>query len=524
MRAPVPALLLLALVLAACPRWQSSRVPPPSLEHRWQRAQQQWQSPGLSAGYAAWASLDPATAQGQEAHHRLATAAGHYQRAVTLIQTGQPGGRQELQRGKAVAPMDPALFLPLARACRAQDNAFLALQYYRSYLGSSAASGLEAAAARQELAELAREFGELWEGSAPERPSPGSVISKVPPAAILFIGTAFGLLLAVALSNLGARRRRGRSLAELAQAYPELQPALAYLIGRLRHELLKHRIGAAADVAHALAAGQSSAELRVFLHRRLYGGERLDEAWSGYLQSFRRALGPDFDLARHRTFASAERAIKQLQTLELPLLRGERAAVRKLVAAHKRLEAFDRGLAELVGRMQRTSLDSELFTQAMQAVRSEPLAGQVPLDTVELIGPTEPVFVAVYRTDLMLILKNLLRNAILAVGRAPPPRQIAADVLVELLPTGEELVLLRVHDTSPEPLTPEQIYRSSDAEAAGAQRGLGLVTAALSLYSGSISVEPGRSGYRKCVAVHLFRTLEAAEHNVGPEDEAAFGH
>ena len=57
----------------------------------------------------------------------------------------------------------------------------------------------------------------------------------------------------------------------------------------------------------------------------------------------------------------------------------------------------------------------------------------------------------------------------------------------------------------------------SDAEAVNVQHGLGLVTAALSLYSGSIAVLPGRSGYRKCVAVQLFRALDDSEAASGSD-------
>ena len=104
---------------------------------------------------------------------------------------------------------------------------------------------------------------------------------------------------------------------------------------------------------------------------------------------------------------------------------------------------------------------------------------------------------------------NQLRGRSGRQGLAELVRDLV-DVLLELLPTGEEVVKLRVHDSSPETLTPEQIYRSGDAAAQGAQHGLSLVTAALSLYSGSISVGAGRAGYQKCVIVQLFRAFDGA--------------
>lgn len=514
-------------------RAAAEESPAPSSRTRWQWAQEQWRQGDLAAGFGAWRSLDPRTADGQVASRRLSAAAEHYRRAIVLLESGEPGARQELQRGKALAPMDPALYLPLARACRGQENLFLAVQYYRGYLGQLPGAP-DAGVASQELALLERELGSVA-GVSSDAEGDGDGVRDglraggqqsrparllVPSVVGLLVGTALGLVLATVMSSLMQRRRRGRSLAELAVSYPELQPALAYLIGRLRHELLKHRIGAATEVTRALARGDSDAAQREFLRHRLYGGERLDEAWSGYVQSFHRALGPEFDLVRSdRDFADAQRAIHELQALEQPLLRGEPAAVRKLVSAHERLQRFDRGLAALLWRLQRTPVDLELLTAAVESVRSEHLAGQVVLDVVEIEGPAEPVTVAVYRTDLLLILKNLIRNAILAVGRAPAPRQIAIDTALEILPTGEEIVRVRVHDTNPEPLSPEQIYGShgSDAEAVNVQHGLGLVTAALSLYSGSIAVLPGRSGYRKCVAVQLFRALDDSEAASGSD-------
>src|SRR5262249_10781323 len=150
----------------------------------------------------------------------------HYERALELIRTRQPGAREELLRGKALGPMNPSLYLPLARACRAQDNGFLAVQYYRSYLAafpSPTPSEPEVTAAQKELAELQRELGEVFGSPLPEWSANSGLLSKVPPAALLSIGTALGLLLAAAILGLfSLSQRRSRQLANLAEAYPEL--------------------------------------------------------------------------------------------------------------------------------------------------------------------------------------------------------------------------------------------------------------------------------------------------------------
>ena len=248
----------------------------------------------------------------------------------------------------------------------------------------------------------------------------------------------------------------------------------------------------------------------MFLHKRLFGGERLDEAWTGYLQSFRARWVPTSIFCAVIAISVELSAQFGSCRLELPLLHGDRGALRKLLSAQTELLRFDRQ-AGGAGDTSAAYAARSRTDRASGAVGTRRAAGQPgPLDAVEITEPEEPVLVAVYRTDLLLILKNLLRNAILAVGRCPAPRQIAVDVVLELLPTGEEVVKLRVHDSSPETLTPEQIYRSGDAAAQGAQHGLSLVTAALSLYSGSISVGAGRAGYQKCVIVQLFRAFDGA--------------
>jgi C4-dicarboxylate-specific signal transduction histidine kinase len=128
----------------------------------------------------------------------------------------------------------------------------------------------------------------------------------------------------------------------------------------------------------------------------------------------------------------------------------------------------------------------------------------VKLDGVALDAPDPGPFVEVFRVDLVLVLKNVLRNAVLAVGRAEAPRRVAIEVRVELLPTGEENVALRVLDSSPEVLTTEAIAERR------VDRGLGLVTAALTRYDGAILVEDASPPYRKAVCVRFFRAFGAS--------------
>ena len=118
----------------------------------------------------------------------------------------------------------------------------------------------------------------------------------------------------------------------------------------------------------------------------------------------------------------------------------------------------------------------------------------VPLSAVEVEVP-EAAAVEVFRIDLILVLKNIFRNAVLATGRGAEPGRVRLSLRVELELTGEETVHLSVSDSSEEPLTLEMIR---DREFG---RGLGLVTAAVDRYGGAISIEDGPSGFKKSVVV-----------------------
>lgn len=497
-----------------------------SIEARWRRAQAVWQEQrDLAAGHRLWVGLGTSPPWGAQAQARLRAADAHYRRGISLIAADKPGAREELAAGKAIAPMDPALYLPLARACRDQGINIRATDYYRRFLQYFPRTP-EAAAARSEWRSIEPE-ADSDPGPPPAEPDERGALpalrrtlgAEVPlwPVLGVLVTALLGGGLTVVL-----RSRRQRSLAQLATDSPELQPAISYLIGRLRHELLKHRIGAVADAIHALSSGQSSAAQRMFLRERVFGGEPLLKAWDGHLRALARTLGPHAAVLRvDRGFRRADRTIHALVRQKEAFTLGKLAAIRRMQAAYAELRRFDDQLLALLMRLSRTVIDRPLLEEALGSVREEYAVSQVGLDSILIEPPGELVAVEVYRTDLLLVLKNLLRNAILAVGRSPAPRQVAVDVELDLLPTGEEIVRLRVHDTCPEPLTTEQIHQSLDPRDPRIQHGLGLVTAALHLYNGAITVESGRPGFCKAVVVQLFRALAAPAQDADNETEAA---
>jgi signal transduction histidine kinase len=406
----------------------------------------------------------------------------HYKKGIELLSAGKLGAaRQEIRAGTRLGPMDPALYLPLARACRERGFSERAVEFYRKYLQTSPR---DAETVAVELAQLESDLD--WD-APPERP-----LWPVP------------FLLAVAIAAAAwwwARARtarRGLTLERLCADNPELQPAIAYLVGCLRHELFKHRILVVGDAVRALARGEAAAGQREFLVARLHHGVPLPVAWAGHLASFIRALGPRFDLSRNdRHWNSAGRAVAELARLEVGLMRGDREAPQRLLAAWSELADFDRALGLLLRGLTHTLVDQALLRQIVASVED---VGAVDIS----IGEVPPgVQVVMYRVDLELIVRNLLRNAVRAAARAPGPARVRVDVECDLEPTGEETVRLRVRDTSPEPL-PREVGARRD-------RGLGIVSESLDRYDGCLEVAPGDGEWQKSVSLRLFRALDSVE-------------
>ncbi len=238
-----------------------------------------------------------------------------------------------------------------------------------------------------------------------------------------------------------------------------------------------------------------------FVTERLYGGEPLAEAWESHVLAFERALGPELDLRRRDVaFRRAAKAIETLVRLQPELLQGSGHS--RLRAAHRELRAFDGALGRALSLLTRTRVDELLLRDVVGAVRGEIAAGKVALDGIALEAPTPGPLIEVFRGDLTLVLKNVVRNAILAVERDAAPRRVRIEVATELEPTGEEQVLIRVLDTAS--ARPDL----DAARAKGIDRGLGLVSAALTRYHGALSVEDAEAPYQKAVVVRFFRAFD----------------
>jgi signal transduction histidine kinase len=473
-------------------------------ELAWREAEGLWRQEEPTA-YDAWRQLDPKYPRGREARGRLDKADTLYRRAVEQLRTEQPGVVETVDEAKALAPMDPDLYLPLARIARARGRVLKAAEFYVKYLTQRSASQ-DAAAARAELTAL---IGEDWGfGDGRQVPRPG-VSNGHKHWPIGYLLAPVGLVFLVLGLFVWLRRRHFRPLREIVLARPELHQTISYQIGCLRHEFLKHRIGAAGDALQALIGGQASPEQRRFLEERFCKGEPLLAAWRAHMGALERSLGLRFTLAQgDPLFRAAQRA---LPVLTRAATRTNPAATRRVEQAWEQLERLDRELASLLARLAFCPVDEALLHEVLQSTRSEWASGKIELDEV-VVGPV-PVGVAVdvYGTDLRIVLKNIFRNAIAALGDSPRPRRLAVDVLVELEPTGQEVVRIRVRDSSRHGIEAME----SAAEAASVEHGLGIVRTALLRYDGSLQIEAGGDAYAKAVIVRLFRSLCGSDTRVG---------
>jgi signal transduction histidine kinase len=310
--------------------------------------------------------------------------------------------------------------------------------------------------------------------------------------ALVLLGPALALALVLRARN----RRRG--LRRLLADRPEWHQTVAYHLGCLRHEFLKHRVGPLGEPLRAIARATASADETQFLHDRLSQGAPLRLAWRAQLQALERSMGVAWKLdAVDPLFRPARIAMEQLGRQRWPIRPSE---ARRLLAAHAALMTFDRQLSELVAGLVRCFVDEALLREVVESTRSEWVTGKVPLDEIR-IGPVPPgVEVDVFRTDLRIVLKNVVRNAIQAVAAAPAPRRLALDVQVEPEPTGEECVVFRVRDSSPSGL------QAGTSKGNDVEHGLGIVNTALRRYDGSLQVVPDSDGYAKAVLVRFFHS------------------
>jgi hypothetical protein len=439
--------LLLCVALLGCRGSPSSG---------WDRALEKWRArePG------AWAAWRAAADRGSdEASHRLAEAEVLYQDGVERLEQGRPDAGERLRRGAEIAPIAPPLYLRLARACRTQGAWVRAADFYRKFL-AEAPEPRARAEAEAELSQLAGEMGD------PFSQRQNDAIARRAIAAISVVAL-LALVVAALLLRRGGRLRVDDILAE----HPERATAFVYLANVLRHELIKHRLA-------PLRGGDST-----------HAGslDPIVVAWHRHLDAIAAALGlPRARLLREPSFRSADHAIVAI---------GRAEAVRKEVPAEalRALAAFDRRLVDCARRIERTSLDRALLTRLVESLRDERPGRRLEVE-VELGEADGTIAALMLSSDLLLVLRNVARNAIAAAAKQGAPA-IRIDTRVHLDETGQEWARVVVEDPSP-----ARLPSNSPPD-----RGLGLVRATLARYGGALCELTPSPGWQKALAISLPR-------------------
>ncbi len=458
-----------------------------------------WQQRDFHA-YKAWIDINSKSPEGVKARSLLRKANAHYLDGIRLFENDDPKAARELiKKGASIAPINPVHFFALGRVYSAEGKDERAARCYNTLIDILPDSK-EAQRALMELSKLDLKPGAVFEplegNASPElRSEPEFSLT------ILIIGIASGILIAFSIMFI-FWRGRGVPLGRLVDENPELHAAIAYLVGSLRHELLKHRIGVVKDVLAGMHVKTTTVEQQAFLRNRLFGDVPLKEAWNAHLLAFLRALGHRLNLRKDRAFHNADRAIHAISQIDPASLQNQKRARVDLERAHRQLRDFDKYLAQLLTRMVRTRVDDELLRHVVDEVRGEYSVSNIALDELWLEPVKGPVQVEVARVDLVLILKNILRNAILAVAKNNYSKRVGIFTRVELEATGEESVRISICDSNDTPLSEEMI------QAQGLDSGLGLVMTAVKRYGGTLTIVKGEDRFKKEVVVRFFRAFQ----------------
>ena len=507
MRNAARRILLSFTLLCTLPGCDSSDGGATAAALSWRDAQEKWHRRDVDA-YRAWTALPENTPEALRAGRLLQEADRHYRRGISLFaQDDIYAARQSFNEGAAIAPIDPLHYLTLARMYELKDLPERAARYYAKF-SQALPDAPEAAAARDAARKVDPGFEGVFDPPSPQTSDPPMPKSRF--VLPITLGGAVATTVLVLLLVLVLSPRLGvASLSRLIDQAPEMHTAVAYLIGSLRHELLKHRIGVAADVIQSLVSGETTGPQRVFLGERLFKGNPLDEAWRAHMSAFVRVLGPRFNPKRDRAFRRAERAVLRIAGLEDSIYTHSKSAIRTLSEARTVLLDFDRQLAFLQSKLVRTRVDTALLEQAAAEVRGEYAAGAVRLDDLFIEEVEGEISIEVPRGDLLLILKNVLRNAVVAVDRNDSDKRVGMGVRLSLEPTGQEIVRLCIWDTSPDAPSEAQL-RGSRADS-----GLGLVMLAVRRYGGTLAVRDGAGLYCKEASIRFFRAFDDAEEREG---------
>jgi tetratricopeptide (TPR) repeat protein len=304
---------------------------------------------------------------------------------------------------------------------------------------------------------------------------------------------ALAFLLAAVASVLVLRRLRHKPLARALRVQPLLFPALVKSIGRIRHDVLKHRTSALELLADPATPREDVA------HALLEPTPTSSEVASIYdqLSQEARALGVLLcPLAREPVLGPLAADLKKAELL----IRGTDDASALLREIDERLRGLhlDR-LQTLLRSGPRTTLNAGLLSQWIDSV-----CGQRPsVVTPGLYLQGAPIPFPLPQATLGSIVSNLLRNAVaISTGLQAPAVEVRAEQGRDR--TGRRTVSLLVADASPVKLDAESIERRP------ADRGLGIVRDTTRAWGGEIVVRDEAPPFSKSVGVRFPAPPEAS--------------
>ena len=418
------------------------------------------------------------------------TRAATFERLALLL-ARQPGGEtaaDEAWRRAEQAGSSEALFALAASAVR-KGRRGEALTLYRRYLGESP-GGVHAEEALRSIENL--ESG--------RRANLGAV--AVAAVTLLLIG-----------SVLGYRRFGGRTFEEWIREHPARAREARPIVGRLRHEVVKHGGLLLADAAKRLSEPDPETRRRTaeLLLSRLFGASDARGLIAESSDAFERLRA----LAREDGIRlNLERKDPRFG----PIGRGSRI-LRRLEASLSRIVAGDGGSRRVAGDLDRAASFFQLASGAdisrlvdeASSTRASLRELQEVLDRVcaeKRLGPSSPtlewsgpeITVRVDHADWDTIWRNLFANALDAAGEMPL-RDVRLGIFAQLLRdpvTGTPIARLVLADNVPRSLTAEMIRGRA------ADRGWGVVADLVRRHEGTADVVPPPAHpYRKGIALEL---------------------
>lgn len=417
--------------------------------------------------------------------------------------------RATYERSLAVDPEQPLIVLAVGYALEEDGDRAAAEARFEQ------AAALGADEAWFAMARLAEERGDWWQARVLlreffSRSSGGRVHARAEALredlearfrerVAIGVGVSAGVL-GLPLAFL-LRRNSGTTLREVLESEPELYQEVAAVLGRMRHEVLKHNTTVLPAVADAVARGENqSAALE-----RLLSPEGAVRRWwdaVGELEALCARAGSRLNArVRDPVLAPMCRAFTQLERLGAKLRRGPNPGLAG--GLYRISEALNGvGYAEL-GRILREvcvlRVDEAFLRGCVATVRGEPAFRELQLPEVELQAP-EAMPVRIFRREMEDAVINVLRNGFDVVhAERGAEARLGLTLLDEVDPiTGREWVVLRFTDNAHSPLSDEMIRgRYID-------RGFGITVELLRRRQGSVHVEAA-PGWSKAITLRLPR-------------------